>query len=124
MSWPDIYQLVNTVGLPLVILGVMTTALWRVAIWAEKTVVTPVLENHLKFLATMSVRLEEHSDRLRSIEESARKQVATDEMLCRTMADQTTILKYAIESQTHTLMRMNKKETGPENPPERHPRKP
>ena len=111
MSWPEIYQLINTVGLPIVILGIVVAALWRAAVWAEKSIVTPALEGFLKFLEAISTRTAEHSELLEEIRRSSDKRVEIDERLCTIMAEQKAImleqinvLKMAIETQTRAFL--------------------
>lgn len=103
MDWPEVYHIINTVGLPLTMLGFVLFVLWRAAVWAKKAVIEPLMEGHLKFLATMSDRISEQSERLREILEASRKQSEANEKLYRALTDQTTILKFAIEKLTTSL---------------------
>ena len=71
MDWPS---LIHSLGVPLVVLGALSYALWQAFIWAAREVVIPVrdklLTKAIDLLDRLAACLDRHSDLLDRLEEN------------------------------------------------------
>lgn len=96
-------HIVQVYGIPTAILALLIVVLWRVAIWSEKVVVTPLVTNLIVLIQTLSARIPMQCQKLDGLVESSNRQNEAIANLQKSIDAQTSTLKATIDTQTKIL---------------------
>jgi hypothetical protein len=93
MDWE---KLINSLGLPVVIMGVFGYALWRIIVWCRDNVVVPITKSHIELIDNLKANLPAQAAKLDKVAEIAQVTAAQNE---KSLGE----IKEAIDDQTHRL---------------------